>query len=94
MQEVVPNANHCVEERISPKNGEPSRITEQAQRLLTQHPYFRSDRSGIQLESDGTTLTISGRVSSYFRKQLLQEAFHSIKPIQRIDNQVVVAPER
>ena len=47
----------------------------------------------LSVEEGETTVTIQGKVSSYYLKQLAQEALKSIRGLRHLDNQVQVVRE-
>ncbi len=59
---------------------------------LEANPIFRGRMAlgAIQIESNGDTLVLTGKVPSYYLKQLLQESVRHLKGVRHIDNQVVV----
>jgi len=60
---------------------------------LEEHPHFRGRPGAFQLEFQQGTIILSGRVPSFYLKQLLQEALRDIDGVERIDNRVdVVCP--
>ncbi len=63
-----------------------SRIREQ----LEDHPHFRGRTHLIEIRSNGDSLVLSGRVPTYYLKQLLQEAVKLVPDIGEIDNRVDV----
>ena len=44
----------------------------------------------IQIESNGDTLVLNGRLPSYYLKQLLQETLRHVKGVAHVQNHVVV----
>ena len=69
---------------------EPWRDDSQVKRVLDAHTPFRSHQDSIHIESDGNTIILTGRLPSFYLKQLLQEAFRHIEGIQRIQNDIDV----
>ena len=57
---------------------------------LEQHPHFRGRTSLVQIELDEGTIVLSGRLPSYYLKQLLQEALKPMTGVVDIDNRVFV----
>ena len=57
---------------------------------LERHPHFRGRSGLLQIESIGKSVVVSGRVPTYYLKQLLQEAVRLTPGVERIDNQVEV----
>lgn len=61
---------------------------------LEANPNFRGQLRGIQVESEGDTVVLSGAVASYYMKQLLQESLRQVDGIARIENHVrVIKPD-
>ncbi|MFV2070844.1 MAG: BON domain-containing protein [Pirellulales bacterium] len=64
-----------------------------AARILAQHPLFCGRTAIIDVEYRQGTLTISGRVPSFYLKQVVQELFRQLDGVERVDNRVdVVCP--
>ena len=61
---------------------------------LDKHPHFRGRTHLIQIRSNGDSLVLSGRVPTYYLKQLLQEAVKLVPDIGNIDNRVAVQRPR
>ena len=61
-------------------------------RSLETNPIFRGRLawSAIQIESDGNTLVLNGRVPSYYLKQLLQETLRRVEGVAQVENHLVV----
>ena len=57
---------------------------------LEQHPHFRGRSSLFNIELVGDTIVMTGRLPSYYLKQLLQEAIKVMPEVVNIDNQVHV----
>ena len=57
---------------------------------LERHPHFRGRFGLLQIESIGDSIVVSGRVPTYYLKQLLQEVVRLTPGVERIDNQVEV----
>jgi hypothetical protein len=60
------------------------------QERLDKHPHFRGRTHLIQIRSNGNSVMLSGRVPTYYLKQLLQEAVKLVPDIGGIDNRVEV----
>jgi hypothetical protein len=67
-----------------------SRIRER----LEDHPHFRGRTHLLQVEAIGRSIVVSGRLPSYYLKQLLQEAIKAIPGVVHIDNRVDVTFEQ
>ncbi len=63
-----------------------SRIREQ----LEDHPHFRGRTHLLQIEATGGSIVVSGRLPTYYLKQLLQEVIKAIPDVAHIDNCVNV----
>ena len=57
---------------------------------LAQHQHFRGRTSLVQIELVEGTIVLSGRLPSYYLKQLLQEALRPMPGVVDIDNRVLV----
>ncbi len=57
---------------------------------LEDHPQFRGRTHLLQIEVIGGSVVVSGRVPTYYLKQLLQEAIRTIPDVADIDNCVDV----
>lgn len=57
---------------------------------LEQHPHFRGRASLVQIELVEGTIVLSGRLPSYYLKQLLQEALRPMPGVVDVDNRVLV----
>lgn len=61
---------------------------------LEQHPRFRGQLARVRVEALHGTIVLSGRLSSFYLKQLLQEAVKRLPSVTQIDNRVEVTVER
>lgn len=57
---------------------------------LEQHPSFRGRSSLLGIESAGGSIVLSGRLPSYYLRQLLQEAVMALPEVANVDNRVDV----
>lgn len=57
---------------------------------LELHPHFRGRASLLVIELVDQTIVLSGRLPSYYLKQLLQEAIRGVPGVVAIDNHVLV----
>jgi hypothetical protein len=57
---------------------------------LEEHLHFRGRASLLQIETIGGVVVLSGRLPTYYLKQLLQEAVKKIPDVAHIDNRVEV----
>ena len=64
-----------------------------ARQHLEDHPHFRGRLSGLRIEHRGRTLFLSGRLPTFYLKQLVQEAVRHLPGVQRVRNEIdVVSP--
>ena len=57
---------------------------------LAEHFHFRRHLDGIEIDCQGGALSVSGKLPSYYLKQLLQTVLREIPGVKRINNQVSV----
>ena len=68
-------------------------IEDLAIRQIEEHPYFRGRAHTIDVEYRSGTLILSGRLPSFYLKQMLQEVLRHVDGIKQIDNRIdVVCP--
>jgi len=68
-------------------------LTKLARQLLERHPHFRGRLSDLQIQQRGRTLLLSGRLPTFYLKQLVQEAVRQLPGVQHIRNDIdVVSP--
>ena len=65
-------------------------LTEIARHQLEHHPHFRGRSGGLTIEQRGGTLYISGRLPSFYLKQLVQEALRHVPGVQGVRNEINV----
>lgn len=66
------------------------KMEREAEFLLTQHSHFRGQCRPIFFRCLNRSLVLSGKVDSYYLKQLAQEALRGLTGIDQIDNRIVV----
>jgi hypothetical protein len=71
----------------TPERGDLSWV---ARQQLEQHPHFRGRLSGLSIEQRGKSLRLSGRLPTFYLKQLIQETVRHIPGVQRIHNEIAV----
>ncbi len=81
--EMLPRKPNNMESQVSPTV---SLIRER----LEDHPHFRGRCGLLQIESSGDSVVVSGRLPTYYLKQLVQECIRLIPGVERIDNRVEV----
>jgi hypothetical protein len=57
---------------------------------IGQHPHFRGRANTVRIEYRHDTLIITGRLPSFYLKQLLQEAVRQVGGVGKIDNRIDV----
>jgi hypothetical protein len=66
-------------------------MTSRARDLVAQHPHFYGRAEVFEFECSGDVLVVSGRVPTFYLKQLLQDALKKLEGVRRVDNRVDVA---
>ncbi len=64
-------------------------VTEKARERLRGSPYFRV--RSLSCEFDRGVLRLRGRLSSFYQKQLAQEAVVGLSGVEEVINEIVVA---
>jgi hypothetical protein len=77
-------------QRPRPATLERADLSALAREKLEHHPHFRGRLSGLQFEQFGKTLRISGRLPSFYLKQLIQETLRHLPGVQNVDNDIDV----
>lgn len=82
-------------DRVTSAHRNPSRpaqagLTDLARRKLEQHPHFHGHTSALRIEQRGSTLCLSGRLPSFYLKQLVQEALLGLPGVREVDNAIDV----
>jgi hypothetical protein len=62
----------------------------QARSLIEANPCFCHGAGHFEFELTGSVLVVSGRLPSFYLKQLLQNALAKVEGVERIDNRVQV----
>lgn len=62
----------------------------QIRHRLEEHLHFRGRAHLFRLEVLGDSIVVTGRVPTYYLKQLLQEAIRAIPDVVRVENRVDV----
>lgn len=65
-------------------------LTALARDHLQRHPHFRGRLAGLQVEHRGRTLFLSGRLPTFYLKQLVQEAVRNLPGVGRVRNEIDV----
>lgn len=61
-----------------------------ARQYLESHPHFRGRASGVSIAHDGRNLFLTGRLPTFYLKQMVQEAVRHVPGVQNIVNQIDV----
>ena len=61
-----------------------------ARQHLEHHPHFRGRVNDVFIEHKGRTLYLTGRVPTFYLKQLVQEAVRHVPGVQRVRNLIDV----
>jgi hypothetical protein len=80
----------AVAERSTKTKPEWADLTMLARKSLEIHPHFRGRMSGLSIEQRGKTLCLSGRLPTFYLKQLVQETVRHIPGVQGIHNDISV----
>jgi hypothetical protein len=80
----------AVAERTIRPAAERADLISLARQLLERHPHFRGRVSAVRIEQRGRTLCLSGRLPTFYLKQLVQEALRNIPGLQGICNEIAV----
>jgi hypothetical protein len=57
---------------------------------LENHPHFRGRVNEVAIDHDGRTLVLSGRLPTFYLKQLVQEAVRHVPGVQIVRNTIDV----
>jgi hypothetical protein len=61
-----------------------------ARQFLERHPHFRGRVSDVNIEQQGRSLFLTGRLPTFYLKQLVQEAVRHVPGVQHVYNQIDV----
>jgi len=61
-----------------------------ARRHLEHHPHFRGRVSDVFIEHRGRTLLLTGKLPTFYLKQLVQEAVRHVPGVQHVRNLIDV----
>jgi osmotically-inducible protein OsmY len=65
-----------------------SSFAEQVDRAISNHPHLAHRK--LQVETDDGRVVLSGTVTTYYQKQMAQEAVRRIDGVRAIDNRLTV----
>jgi hypothetical protein len=80
----------AVLERPTTSTPERSDLTTLALLSLERHPHFRGRLNGLLIEQRGKTLCVSGRLPTFYLKQLVQETLRHVPGVQAVRNDIAV----
>lgn len=80
----------AVLERISKTSPERGDLTLLARKSLEQHPHFRGRTSVLGIEQQGRMLCLTGRLPTFYLKQLVQETVRHIPGVLGVQNEITV----
>ncbi|MCC7085897.1 MAG: BON domain-containing protein [Pirellulales bacterium] len=69
---------------------ERSNIGAIARVYLESHPHFRGRMNDVAITQDGRTLLLTGRLPSFYLKQLVQEAVRRVPGVHGVRNMIDV----
>lgn len=69
---------------------ERSNISAIARAYLEGHPHFRGRMNDVAITQDGRTLLLTGRLPSFYLKQLMQEAVRRVPGVDSVRNMIDV----
>jgi osmotically-inducible protein OsmY len=61
-----------------------------ARQYLETHPHFRGRINGVSIAHQGRDLFLTGRLPTFYLKQLVQEAVRHVPGVQYVYNQIDV----
>jgi hypothetical protein len=79
-----------IAERPSASTRDGTDLSSLARNHLEHHPHFRGRLAGLRIEHRGKTLFLSGRVPTFYLKQLVQEAVRYLPGVQHVRNEIDV----
>jgi osmotically-inducible protein OsmY len=73
-----------------PVNAVRNDLSTVARQYLESHPHFRGRSNGVSIAQEGRDLCLSGRLPTFYLKQLVQEAVRHVPGVQNVINQIDV----
>ncbi len=61
-----------------------------ARQYLESHPHFRGRTNGVRIVHEGPDLFLTGRLPTFYLKQLVQEAMRHVPGVQYVYNRIDV----
>lgn len=69
---------------------ERSNLSSLARDYLEHHPHFRGRINDVSIEHEGRTLFLTGRLPTFYLKQLVQEAVRHVPGVHHVRNLIDV----
>jgi osmotically-inducible protein OsmY len=77
-------------ERAVAPTCERSKLSTLARDYLEHHPHFKGRLNDVSIDHDGRTIYLSGRVPTFYLKQLVQEAVRHVPGVEHVRNLIEV----
>lgn len=77
-------------ERTSTRSCERYDLSTLARQHLEHHPHFRGRVTDVFIEHRGRTVFLTGRLPTFYLKQLMQEAVRHVPGVQHVRNMIDV----
>jgi hypothetical protein len=77
-------------QRRNPKLRDRNDLSSLARQQLEHHPHFRGRLSGVSIKHEGRNLYLSGRLPTFYLKQLVQEAVRHLPGVDFVYNEIDV----
>jgi hypothetical protein len=72
---------------------ERSNLSNLARDYLEHHPHFRGRINDVSIDHDGRTLLLTGRLPTFYLKQLVQEAVRHVPGVSQVRNLIDVSAD-
>ena len=76
--------------RPTTATSERSNLSAVARNYLESHPHFRGRVNDVAIDHEGKTLFLTGRLPTFYLKQLVQEAVRHVPGVQQVRNLIDV----
>jgi hypothetical protein len=77
-------------ERPTDVTCERTNISSLARDYLEHHPHFRGRVNDVSIDHDGRTLLLTGKLPTFYLKQLVQEAVRHVPGVHQVRNMIDV----
>jgi hypothetical protein len=77
-------------ERPNPKLRDRNDLSSLARQQLERHPHFRGRLGGVSIKHEGRNIYLSGRLPTFYLKQLVQEAVRHLPGVDFVYNEIDV----